>query len=132
MASGKSGKGRRENTKMRWNVKTAIIALLKRTLLFIFIYTHSFMQFMVLALQSPNRVNLKQGESNDKRNLSQQKSSSSVRITAQIVVLHYNSGGYSVPNLSVVGRCLSQFKSRATVGGKERRMSWKVISCQSG
>lgn len=50
MASGKSVKGRRENTKMRWNVKTAIIALLKRTLLFIFIYTHSFMQFVVLAL----------------------------------------------------------------------------------
>lgn len=37
MALGKSVKGRRENTKMRWNVKTAIIALLKRTLLFIFI-----------------------------------------------------------------------------------------------
>lgn len=62
MALGKSVKGRRENTKMRWNVKTAIIALLKRTLLFIFIYTHSFMQFMVLALWSPNRVELKWGE----------------------------------------------------------------------
>lgn len=49
-------KGRKENTKMRWNVKTAIIALLKRTLLFIFLYTHPFMQFMVLALWSPNRV----------------------------------------------------------------------------
>lgn len=42
MALGKSVKGRRENTKMRWNVKTAIIAPLKRTLLFIFIYTHPF------------------------------------------------------------------------------------------
>ena len=73
MALGKSVKGRRENTKMRWNVKTAIIALLKRTLLFIFIYTHPFMQFMVLALWSPNRVELKKGESNEKGNLSQHK-----------------------------------------------------------
>lgn len=69
MALGKSVKGRRENTKMRWNVKTAIIALLKRTLLFIFIYTHLFMQFMVLALWSPNRVKWKE----EKADLSQHK-----------------------------------------------------------
>lgn len=62
MALGKSVKGGRENTKMRWNVKTAIIALLKRTLLFIFIYTHCFMQFALLALWSPNREEPKQGE----------------------------------------------------------------------
>ena len=37
-------------------------------------------------------MDLKEGESNDRGNLSQQKSSS-VRITGQIVVLHYNSGG---------------------------------------
>lgn len=67
MALGKSVKGKRENTKMRWNVKTAIIALLKRTLLFIFIYTHSFMQFTVLALWRPNRVDLKCGESETRR-----------------------------------------------------------------
>lgn len=66
MALGKSVKGRRENTKMRWNVKTAIIAPLKRTLLFIFIYTHPFMQFVVLALWSPNKSPNESGESNER------------------------------------------------------------------
>lgn len=54
MAGGGSVKGGRENSKMRCNVKTAIIGSLERTLLFIFIYTHAFMIFMVLALRMPN------------------------------------------------------------------------------
>ncbi len=84
---------------MECEKKAAIIALLKSTLLFIFIYTHPFMQFVVLALWSSNKSPIEAGESSEKVNLSQHKPRLYLNYSAN--VFHYNSVG-TVSHIQVV------------------------------
>lgn len=122
MALGKSVKGRRENTKMRWNVKTAIIALLKRTLLFIFILHTSLYAIYGACSMEPKQSQIEVGR--EGKFESAQAPFSSAQIMAPIVVLHFNSGRYNVSRSSVfTGLPVSKSPNCQRTGDGEMELS---------